>query len=254
MSPSLYPWLVIGGIILSAVVWTLLLRRDPSRSDPRLALIYFAGLVGALVGAKLVYLAAEGWLPLTDAAQGSQDFWRRLATGKSILGALLGGYAAVEMAKRMTGYRQATGDLFAVAAPLGIALGRVGCLLHGCCQGKVCEAAWYTIRDVNGTARWPAVPIELGFNVIFFVFALVSTRRGRLQVQLFHVYLMAYGVFRLAHEVARETPRALGHLSGYQVTALAVFALGVVRYWQRARLNPTSPAAPSTAPARPPGG
>jgi hypothetical protein len=91
------------------------------------------------------------------------DRWLRLATGKSVLGALLGGYAGVELAKHALGLRAATGDLFALVAPLGIGIGRVGCLLHGCCLGERCAPAWWTLRDAQdrvGLAglRPPALP------------------------------------------------------------------------------------------------
>ena len=58
-----------------------------------------------------------------------------------MLGALLGGYAGVEIAKKAIGYSAPTGDWFAIVAPVGIALGRVGCLRHGCCTGVVCSPA-----------------------------------------------------------------------------------------------------------------
>src|SRR6266536_3016263 len=111
-----YGWLMLAGIFVSIALWSRVARRDS-----RLVLIYIAALAGAFLGAKLVYLGAEGWLHWHDANR-----WWILATGKSITGALLGGYAAVEIAKRLLGYTSATGDWFAIIAPVGIMLGRVG--------------------------------------------------------------------------------------------------------------------------------
>ena len=45
--------------------------------------------------------------------------WVIWATGKTILGALLGGYAGVEAAKKWTGYTQPTGDWFALDRAAG---------------------------------------------------------------------------------------------------------------------------------------
>src|SRR6202166_267483 len=131
-----YGWLMLAGIVVSLLFWSRWARRDE-----RLVLIYIAALAGASLGAKLVYLAAEGWLHWHD-----PDRWVILATGKSITGALLGGYAAVELAKHLLKYKGTTGDWFAIIAPLGIMFGRVGCMIHGCCLGKVCESHWYTIN------------------------------------------------------------------------------------------------------------
>jgi phosphatidylglycerol:prolipoprotein diacylglycerol transferase len=41
------------------------------------------------------------------------------------------------------------------------------------------------------------------------------------------LYLIAYGLFRFAHEFVRAEPRIMGPLSGYQFAALAVLGLGV---------------------------
>ena len=159
--------------------------------------------------------------------------WVIWATGKTILGALLGGYAGVEVAKKWTGYTQPTGDWFALIAPLGIALGRVGCLLHGCCLGRRCAPAWYTIRDAHGYSRWPAVPVEIAFNIAALLVFIGLRRRRLLAGQHFHLYLIGYGIFRTAHEFLRATPRVSGEFSGYQIAAIAVAGLGIVGFVRR---------------------
>jgi phosphatidylglycerol---prolipoprotein diacylglyceryl transferase len=205
--------LLLGAIGVTLFTWTRLARRDT-----RLLFIYIAALLSAFVDAKIVYLIAEGWLdwPLPDR-------WLRLATGKSILGALLGGYAGVEIAKRVLGYRSVTGDLFAIIAPLGIAIGRIGCLINGCCLGRVCEPAWYSIADARGIPRWPAVPLEFAFNLAalasFFILRQIqrpaasaptveTPPRYALQGQHFHLFLISYGLFRFVHEFWRDTPHS----------------------------------------------
>ena len=233
---SAYAWLMLAGIAVTLLLWTRLARRDE-----RLLIIYIAALASAFLGAKLVYLAAEGWL-FWDAP----DRWLIWATGKSILGALLGGYAGVEFAKKLLNYTTPTGDFFAFVAPLGILLGRIGCLLHGCCLGRVCaHESWWTMRDARGVPRWPAVPVEIGFNaamlLLFLAIRWLRTRRGPLlDGQLFHVYLIAYGLFRFGHEFLRATPRLAGGWSGYQYAALAVAALGA---WGFVRRRSTPPSA-----------
>ena len=220
-----YGLLMLAGIFVSIVLWSRL-----ARHDSRLVLVYIAALAGAFLGAKLVYLAAEGWLHWHD-----PNRWLVLATGKSVTGALLGGYAAVEIAKRLLGYRGVTGDWFAIIAPAGILLGRIGCLLQGCCLGRVCAARWYTINDVHGVARWPAVPVEFLFNALMLGVVLILRWRRLLPGQHFHIYLMAYGFFRFSHEFMRDTPQIAGPFSGYQFAALGVAGLGAVGFLLRQR-------------------
>jgi len=223
MKSTAYGWLMLAGIVISVLWWSRLAKRDE-----RLLIIYFAALISAFVGAKVVYFAAEGWMFWDDPQR-----WMIWATGKTILGALLFGYVGVEVAKKFLGYTQATGDWFALIAPFGIALGRVGCLVHGCCPGRKCEPAWWTIRDAHGAARWPAVPVEIGFNIAA-ILVFIGLRRWRLLPgQHFHIYLIAYGLFRFFHEFLRATPRVSGNFSGYQIAALAVAILGIVGFLRR---------------------
>jgi len=220
-----YGWLMLGGILVSLLLWSRVVKRDE-----RLVLIYMGALAGAFLGAKFVYLGAEGWLHGNDANR-----WIALATGKSITGALLGGYIGVEIVKRLLGYEKATGDWFAFVAPIGIMLGRVGCLLHGCCLGRVCETSWYTMNDAASVPRWPAAPVELLFNAAMLGVTLSLRQRRVLCGQHFHVYLMVYGLFRFLHEFLRATPRVVGPFSGYQFAALAVAGLGAIGFMVRSR-------------------
>ena len=232
MQSSPYGWLMLAGIAVSVIFWARLARRDD-----RLLVIYLAGLAGAFLGAKVAYLLAEGWRDF-----GQPDQWLRLATGKSIIGALPGGYAGVELAKKLTGYRTMTGDWFATIAPLGIILGRIGCLLHGCCLGRACAANWWALRDTHGIARWPAVPVEIGFNAFaILIFAMLRHRRI-LAGQHFHLYIIAYGLFRFLHEFLRDTPRVGGGWSGYQFISLGVAVFGGIMFLRRKRTAVAAPA------------
>jgi phosphatidylglycerol:prolipoprotein diacylglycerol transferase len=221
--PDAYGWLMLAGIFVSILFWSRVARRDE-----RLVLIYVAALAGAFLGAKIVYLGAEGWLHWHD-----ENRWVVLATGKSITGALLGGYAAVEIAKRFLRYPRTTGDWFALVIPLSIMLGRVGCILHGCCLGRVCQPSWFTMNDAAGVARWPAALVELLFNALMFGAIILMRWRKILPGQHFHIYLIAYGVFRFLHEFLRDTPQVLGPISGYQIASLGIIALGVFGFWRR---------------------
>ena len=216
--------LMVAAIVVSAIYWFV-----KSKHDPSLLVVYIGALGGAFIGAKLAYVFAESWFDW-----GKPDFWLRLATGKSILGGLLGGYAGVEMMKRLVGHERSTGDAFAVILPVGLLLGRIGCWLHGCCLGKpVADGFMLTLRDRAGVTRWPAVPVEMAFLVVMLALFLVCKRHGKFRDRLFFIFLAAYGLFRFAHEWMRETPKWFGLISGYQVIALAMAALGAVMFARR---------------------
>ena len=85
-----------------------------------------AAILGAALGAKLGF-----WIEDPRAAFADFPDWRHLLQGKTIVGALLGGLAAVELAKWRLDVRASSGDAFAFPLMLGIAVGRVGCFLAG---------------------------------------------------------------------------------------------------------------------------
>lgn len=224
-----YALAMSGAILLGAFYWH---RR--SRGQPALLVVYIGALVGAFAGAKVAYLLAEGWL---DWAR--DDRWIRLATGKSVLGGLLGGYAGVELAKKLVGHKSSTGDAFALVLPFGLALGRVGCWFHGCCLGKSGYAGVFAVRG----DRWPAPLVEGVFQLVMLVVIGVLHRRGMLRDRLIFVFFIAYGLFRFAHEFMRDTPPIAWGLSGYQFIALLLAAVGAwMLRWRTKSMLASSPA------------
>ncbi len=227
---SPYRWTMLGAIVLSAGLFFLRTRRDP-----HLLVVYVGALGGAFIGAKLAYLFAEGAV-----AWPSPQRWLLLATGKSVVGGILGGYAGVELMKRLIDHTESTGDLFAPLIPPGIALGRVGCVLHGCCLGQPMAGSWWTVADRAGTPRWPSSQVELVFQLFMLAVTLWLLKKPQWQGRVFFLYLACYGAFRFVHEWLRDTPKWLGLLSGYQVLALAMLLIGVVKLVDGRRARTTA--------------
>lgn len=204
--------MLLFGIAWGAVYWF-----RESKNDDRVALIYAAGLAGAFAGAKLAYLIAEGWLHVHD-----PNRWLFWLSGKSIMGALPGGWIGVEIAKKSLGYHETTGDRFAMLLPVPLILGRIGCLYAGCCGGIVCSFG-----------VWPSVQVEIVFQILAMA-ALWLMRRNHWQTgQHFHLYLIGYGLFRFSHEFLRATPKPIFGMSGYQLIALATVLAAAIAYRQR---------------------
>jgi phosphatidylglycerol:prolipoprotein diacylglycerol transferase len=225
-----YALLSIAAIVVSALVWDRFFKhQDRATRDGRLVLVFLAALVGAFLGAKLAFLAAEGWHHRAD--------WMALLSGRSVTGALMGGTLAAEFTKWRLGIATATGDAFAITVPLAVAIGRIGCVAAGCCQGIECEASWWTVNDSHGHARVPSAQIEMAFNLAFLGWSLAAARYGWFPTQRFNLYLVCYGAFRFLHEYWRDDHRWFESFGGYHASALALVALGIWMSNRRRRLN-----------------
>ena len=93
-----------------------------------------------------------------------------------MLSALVGAWLGVHVAKRIVRYPLRTGDLFAPAVALALAIGRIGCFLTEN-PGTPTGASWGIVLDPDAAARVgapPGVPLhpsflyEIAFHVAAF--------------------------------------------------------------------------------------
>ena len=134
--------------------------------------------------------------------------------GKTIMAALIGGYLAVELAKRLLDMRIKTGDTFAVPLALAMAVGRWGCFFNGCCYGVETTlpwGVWFAVPGADGTSHLiKCHPTQIYESLFHFTMAMVLlwlTIRGLLPHQRLKLYLIAYGVYRFLTEYIRPEPR-----------------------------------------------
>jgi phosphatidylglycerol---prolipoprotein diacylglyceryl transferase len=102
-------------------------------------------LLGGVIGARLFYVI-EYW----DERFRTDSLWRTIALvlnfpegGLVVYGALFGGLAAImAFARKHRLPFLAICDLIAPSFAIGLALGRIGCLLNGCCYGGPADLPW----------------------------------------------------------------------------------------------------------------
>jgi phosphatidylglycerol:prolipoprotein diacylglycerol transferase len=144
-----------GVMILTAVVAGTALvvrraRRVGLESEFAFALAFWMCLPGFL-GARILYVAKnwseQYWPVYKDPNGGTAALLTAMVNvaqgGLVVYGALLGGLVGLLLFYRK--YRMpllASADLVAPSLALGLALGRIGCLLNGCCFGDLCESPW----------------------------------------------------------------------------------------------------------------
>lgn len=192
-------------------------------------------LVSAVIGGKLAVAVGDfGWPILPG-----PDLHDLLYSGRSLTGALLFGFLGSEIAKPMFKYRSRPNDRFAVTLMLSVALGRVGCLMAGCCRGSLYEGPLALRYPDESFSRFPAPVLEMVFHLAVGAYFWMKTRQGKFQGQVFARYLIAYGVFRFFSEFERDTPKLIQGFSYYQAFAALLVVCGVasLRLRSKSRLQ-----------------
>lgn len=201
-----HPLFVALGVLAAVLVFVHEARRR-GHTDDRLLVV----VTGALVGGAL-FMRLGTWLQHLDLRENATLAEQWAYGNRSILGGLVGAWLGVHVAKRLCGYQLRTGDLFAPAVAIGMAVGRVGCLLTelpgtptgGSWGIRFDDAAAARLHAPAGVPLHPSFVYEIVFHATAFVLLWCWLRHRRLPPgETFVWYVAAYGVFRFAVELVR---------------------------------------------------
>jgi len=244
MHPMLGPLpthsLFVGLGVLAAVVVFVVEARRRGQTDERIVYV----VLGALVGGAL-FMRLGTWMQHLDPRENASLTEQWLYGNRSVLGGLVGAWLGVHVAKRLVGYRQRTGDLFAPAVALGMAVGRIGCLLTelpgtptGTSYGiRLDAAAAQRLGTLPGVPLHPSFGYEIAFHAVAFC-VLWFWVRHRLTApgEGLTFYLAGYGVFRFLVELVRGNEVAWAGLTRPQLFLLVTVPLLLARIaWQARR-------------------
>lgn len=209
-----------------ALTTFLVLRRTWFPVSPVAGDLRFGYLAALIAGAGL-----GAW------AAGTLNLWLSdmPGFGRSVIGALAGAILAIELYKKASGISVRTGAVYALPVALGIAVGRIGCLLSGLedfTHGVATGASWgWDFGD--GIPRHPAQLYETvamtGFAMVYIGMMVKGSRFWR--VNGFYLVVGFYGIERFAIEYFKPYG-ALGlGLTVFQFlcVALIVYAVLMIR-------------------------
>ena len=181
-----------------------------------------AGLVGGLAAANVVQLATG-------------------SPGKTVLGAVAGGYLAVWAYKRYLGITRPTGDLFAVALCVGEGIGRWGCYFGSCCYGKTSSVAWAVWQ--HGAMRHPT-QVYLSLSCVLILFALwILAKNKPPENGLFFLQGALYCAARFFIEFWREGKSVAAGLTTAQLACIGgmlFFSAILTRLLYQHRVEPAA--------------
>jgi prolipoprotein diacylglyceryltransferase len=191
-----------------------------------------AAIFGAAIGSKVFF-----WLedPAETLAHWNDPWF--LLGGKTIVGALIGGLAGVEIEKHWAGLTRRTGDLFAMPLAAGIAIGRIGCFLSGLADrthGTPSSLPW-AVDFGDGIPRHPT---QLYESIVMAAVAVLLgrlTRHPHRQGDVFKLFMVIYFGLRLAVDAIKPEPRVFLGLASLQWASVAMLAYygDDVRRWIR---------------------
>lgn len=193
------------GVAVAAVVFVAEARRRGAPAEQSLVAVAGA-LVGGAIGMRL-----SGWAEHLDPDLNPSLLEAWMFGSRSVLGGLTGAYAGVLVAKRLIGYRERTGDLFAPAVALGMAVGRIGCHLTEA-PGRPTGLPWGVHAPATtpgcpgclaGQAMHPSFLYEIAFHLAAFAALWWLRSRITRPGELFTLYVAAYAAFRFLVEFTR---------------------------------------------------
>jgi len=158
--------------------------------------------------------------------------------GKSIIGALAGAIAAVEVFKRYYHIKGSTGAYFVPSLAIGIAIGRIGCFVTGLedyTYGIPTDLPW-GVDFGDGIARHPVQLYESMAMFGFFLFTLWLYRHNRysFETKVFYIFVLFYALQRFVWEFLKPYANVALGLNLFQIVCIALILYAVI-YLKRSR-------------------
>lgn len=238
-----YGFMMALGTLAGILTAWRIAKRESVKGDVIIDVGFWAVICG-IFGAKL-WFVVEYWGTFANKWDLLWNFRSGLVYYGGVLGGALGVFIYLK-AKRLPILKIL--DILAPAAALGLALGRVGCLMNGCCYGirtdswlGVCfkpgspafdDQLHSGLRTISDTASLPLYPTQAFSSVgaLLVFFALLGLRRlRRFYGEQIFLLFMLYPPVRFSIEFIRgdHTPVLLG-MTPAQVFSVSAFALAAV--------------------------
>jgi phosphatidylglycerol:prolipoprotein diacylglycerol transferase len=228
--------------VVAVIALSVLEARRVSLADEHIYSMALWAIIGGILMARLFHVIDKWDYYMAHPSQiiGFE--------GLAIYGAVLGAMAAVLIycwVKKISFWQM--GDVIAPGAIMGQAIGRVGCLLNGCCYGLPTTLPWGVVYtnpgsycDLRGESIQPTQIYHLLWNLIGF--GILWSLRKRLEPKgsLFLLYLAIYAAGDLSIRFVRVgEPFRTGlffNLQEAQLIGIAILLITIpwlsIRMWR----------------------
>lgn len=214
-----WPALVMVGAVVALASQAVLARRIDLPASPVLLVSLAASLIG-LVAAKLYYLVEHRGRP-----RGA------LAAGMCIQGFVIGAVGALVVGAVATDLP--VGRVLDVSAPgllFGMAIGRLGCLLGGCCAGRPTRSRWglwssdrhIGVRRVPTQLMEAAAALSIGLAALAVVGTTPPDPSGTVFVSVIAAYTIGRQLLFPLRDLPRHTPHGRALTTALAASAIAL--------------------------------
>jgi phosphatidylglycerol:prolipoprotein diacylglycerol transferase len=188
-------------------------------------------IIGAIIGARLYYLAFADWSQFWDSPFSVFAIWQG---GLAIHGAILGGLIVGLLYTRkqeISFWKFA--DTVAPSLILGQAIGRIGCFFNGDAHGYPTDLPWGMVYSPESPAgqMFPGQPLhptqlyEMIFNFIIFAILWKVRKKVKVEGHLFLLYVGLYSAIRIFVEQFRADKLIYG---GNISAAQSIGIIGII--------------------------
>ncbi|HPG31593.1 MAG TPA: prolipoprotein diacylglyceryl transferase [bacterium] len=212
----------------------------------------FIGIFSGIVGDKILYILQNSNKPLYDLF----NFSQYLEGGLVIYGGLILSSICLSIyikIKKINFIKFC--DMAFLVLPLGIAIGRIGCFLNGCCYGIISQSKFgvkypkfYSVKygligseaflehlhkgyvkhsDLFSMPVYPTQLISSFANLIIFILLLLTYKKIKISGIVPIQFLLLYSIFRFFIEFIRAEPRYYLNLTLSQYISIALFCLSI---------------------------
>jgi len=245
--------------IVVAVLWLIYWCRQQIRKGARLKFdnvltLATIGIPSGIIFARLLHVlddiviqAQAGQTSIYISNPASIIGGEGLTIWGAVLGAALGIWIYCLITRKQSGYLF---DLLAPGIIIAQAIGRVGCLLNGCCFGTPTILPWgFMYTNPNSLAygippSHPVVLYEIIFDVLLFVVLLRLRGKFKPDGALFLIYLSLYSAWRFGIDFLRAgTPFLVGLHQSQFIGVVILLAAGI---WMAIKMRTASNRQPLT--------
>jgi len=208
-------------------------------------------IVGTIVGARILHVitywheafADKPWWEIFMVQKGGLVFYGGLI-GASLACILYARFKKIPLFK--------LADILAPSIPLGYVFGRIGCLMNGCCYGRVCDLPWavqYPPKSAPamdhlhqsligaGDRSLPVHPSQIYdslLNLGLYLGLAWMYRRKKFDGEVFAAYLVCYAVTRSIVESFRgdySSAHLHGGLTPAHLISIGILVAGTALFW-----------------------